>query len=150
MCSAVRVRQDYNARMCVCVCVFVYGCFLKKMTIQDWVCASVLGLNLRRLVKQERYCDHLISNMPACACSSGRPLPPTPSSSLLPPAPPPPPSGPHPSVAPSIRECQMPLLDSGSPHAMLEPPAEDEFCPNSYLLRAQASNAAAAAGKKLQ
>ncbi|KAG7321337.1 hypothetical protein KOW79_015752 [Hemibagrus wyckioides] len=76
---------------------------------------------------------------------SGRPLPPTPSSSLLPPAPPPPPSGPHPSVAPSIRECQMPLLDSGSPHAMLEPPAEDEFSPNSYLLRAQASNAAAAA-----
>ncbi|KAK3555190.1 hypothetical protein QTP86_010028 [Hemibagrus guttatus] len=76
---------------------------------------------------------------------SCRPLPPTPSSSLLPPAPPPPPSGPHPSVAPSIRECQMPLLDSGSPHAMLEPPAEDEFSPNSYLLRAQASNAAAAA-----
>ncbi|GAA6065719.1 teneurin-2, partial [Tachysurus ichikawai] len=80
-----------------------------------------------------------------------RPLPPTPSSSLLPPAPPPPPSGPHPSSAPSFRECQMPLLDSGSPHAMLEPHAEDEFSPNSYLLRAQASNiaaAAAAAGKK--
>ncbi|KAF5896791.1 teneurin-2-like isoform X1, partial [Clarias magur] len=39
----------------------------------------------------------------------------------------------------------MPLLDSGSPHAMLEPPTEDEFSPNSYLLRAQASNVNAAA-----
>ncbi|XP_072518552.1 teneurin-2 isoform X4 [Salminus brasiliensis] len=67
---------------------------------------------------------------------SGRPLPPTPSSSLLPPTPPPP-SGPHNPAAPSIRECQMPLLDSGSSHAMLDPPPDDEFSPNSYLLRAQ-------------
>uniref|UniRef100_A0A8C2JEJ2 Teneurin-2 n=1 Tax=Cyprinus carpio TaxID=7962 RepID=A0A8C2JEJ2_CYPCA len=66
---------------------------------------------------------------------SGRPLPPTPpSSSLLPPAPPPP-SAPLHQTATSIRECQMPLLDSGSSHAILDPPPDDEFFPNSYLLR---------------
>uniref|UniRef100_A0A9J8CHR7 Teneurin-2 n=1 Tax=Cyprinus carpio carpio TaxID=630221 RepID=A0A9J8CHR7_CYPCA len=66
-----------------------------------------------------------------------RPLPPTPpSSSLLPPAPPPP-SAPLHQTATSIRECQMPLLDSGSSHAILDPPPDDEFFPNSYLLRAQ-------------
>uniref|UniRef100_A0A8C2JIV7 Teneurin-2 n=1 Tax=Cyprinus carpio TaxID=7962 RepID=A0A8C2JIV7_CYPCA len=66
----------------------------------------------------------------------GRPLPPTPpSSSLLPPAPPPP-SAPLHQTATSIRECQMPLLDSGSSHAILDPPPDDEFFPNSYLLRA--------------
>ncbi|XP_016134199.1 teneurin-2 [Sinocyclocheilus grahami] len=67
---------------------------------------------------------------------SGRPLPPTPSSSLLPPAPPPP-SAPLHQAAISIRECQMPLLDSGSSHAILDPPPDDEFSPNSYLFRAQ-------------
>uniref|UniRef100_A0A9J8AXD0 Teneurin-2 n=1 Tax=Cyprinus carpio carpio TaxID=630221 RepID=A0A9J8AXD0_CYPCA len=67
---------------------------------------------------------------------SGRPLPPTPSSSLLPPAPPPP-SAPLHQAATSIRECQMPLLDSGSSHAILDPPPDDEFSPNSYLFRAQ-------------
>uniref|UniRef100_A0A6Q2YW04 Teneurin-2 n=1 Tax=Esox lucius TaxID=8010 RepID=A0A6Q2YW04_ESOLU len=66
---------------------------------------------------------------------SGRPLPPTPSSSLLPPAPPPP-SGPPNPAPQAIRECQVPLLDSGSPHVMLDPPPDDEFSPNSYLLRA--------------
>ncbi|TSL04380.1 Teneurin-2 [Bagarius yarrelli] len=92
--------------------------------------------------------------MDSKAAVGSRPLPPTPSSSLLPPAPPPPPppppsSGPHSTAVHPFRECQMPLLDSGSSHAMLEPPAEDEFSPNSYLLRAQASNvAAAAAGKR--
>uniref|UniRef100_A0A4W4GLL6 Teneurin-2 n=1 Tax=Electrophorus electricus TaxID=8005 RepID=A0A4W4GLL6_ELEEL len=72
-------------------------------------------------------------NEPKTDDESGRPLPPTPSSSLLTPATPTP-SGPHNPTAPSIRECQMPLLDSGSPHAMLEPPPDDEFSPNSYLL----------------
>ncbi len=71
-----------------------------------------------------------------CVCPSGRPLPPTPSSSLLPPAPPPP-SAPLHQAATSIRECQMPLLDSGSSHAILDPPPDDEFSPNSYLFRAQ-------------
>ncbi|KAA0720252.1 Teneurin-2 [Triplophysa tibetana] len=70
------------------------------------------------------------------ALVKGRPLPPTPSSSLLPPAPPPP-SAPLHQTATSIRECQMPLLDSGSSHAILDPPPDDEFSPNSYLLRAQ-------------
>ncbi|XP_028838153.1 teneurin-2 isoform X4 [Denticeps clupeoides] len=66
---------------------------------------------------------------------SGRPLPPTPTSSLLPPAPPPP-SGPSHPTTPAIRECQVPLLEGSSSHAMLDPPPDDEFSPNSYLLRA--------------
>ncbi|KAL1246923.1 hypothetical protein QQF64_034704 [Cirrhinus molitorella] len=67
----------------------------------------------------------------------GRPLPPsTASSSLLPPAPSPPPAPLHP-VPPTIRECQVPLLDSSSSHTMLEPHPEDQISPNSYLLRAQ-------------
>ncbi|XP_030636941.1 teneurin-2 isoform X2 [Chanos chanos] len=65
----------------------------------------------------------------------GRPLPPTPSSSLLPPTPLPPSGAPH-STPSAIRECQVPLLDSGSSHAMLDPPPDDEFSPNSYLLQA--------------
>uniref|UniRef100_A0AAY5EQA9 Teneurin-2 n=1 Tax=Electrophorus electricus TaxID=8005 RepID=A0AAY5EQA9_ELEEL len=61
---------------------------------------------------------------------SGRPLPPSAAtSSLLPPAPSPP-------AQPSIRECQVPLLNSSS-HTMLEPHPEDQISPNSYLLRAQ-------------
>ncbi|XP_076131231.1 teneurin-2 isoform X3 [Alosa pseudoharengus] len=69
---------------------------------------------------------------------SGRPLPPTPSSNLLPPAPPPPSSSGAPAnpAAAAIRECQVPLLDGSSSHAMLDPPADDEFSPNSYLLQA--------------
>lgn len=70
--------------------------------------------------------------------SSGRPLPPsTASSSLLPPAPAPPPPAPLHSAPPTIRECQVPLLDSSSSHTMLEPHPEDQISPNSYLLRAQ-------------
>nr|XP_055033235.1 teneurin-2 isoform X8 [Misgurnus anguillicaudatus] len=68
---------------------------------------------------------------------SGRPLPPsTASSSLLPPAPSPPPAPLHPAP-PTIRECQVPLLDSSSSHTMLEHHPEDQISPNSYLLRAQ-------------
>ncbi|XP_049340437.1 teneurin-2 isoform X4 [Astyanax mexicanus] len=68
---------------------------------------------------------------------SGRPLPPsTASSSLLPPAPSPPSAPLHP-VPPTIRECQVPLLDSSTSHTMLEPHPEDQISPNSYLLRAQ-------------
>ncbi|XP_072520138.1 teneurin-2 isoform X2 [Salminus brasiliensis] len=66
-----------------------------------------------------------------------RPLPPsTASSSLLPPAPSPPSVPLHPAP-PTIRECQVPLLDSSSSHTMLEPHPEDQISPNSYLLRAQ-------------
>ncbi|KAM9470208.1 teneurin-2 isoform 2-T2 [Clarias gariepinus] len=68
---------------------------------------------------------------------SGRPLPPsTASSSLLPPAPSPPTAPLH-QASPTIRECQVPLLDSSSSHTMLEPHPEDQISPNSYLLRAQ-------------
>ncbi|XP_060741578.1 teneurin-2 [Tachysurus vachellii] len=74
--------------------------------------------------------------------SSGRPLPPsTASSSLLPPAPSPPTAPLH-QAPPSIRECQVPLLDSSSAHTMLEPHPEDQISPNSYLLRAQTTTGA--------
>ncbi|KAK2838692.1 hypothetical protein Q7C36_013506 [Tachysurus vachellii] len=73
---------------------------------------------------------------------SGRPLPPsTASSSLLPPAPSPPTAPLH-QAPPSIRECQVPLLDSSSAHTMLEPHPEDQISPNSYLLRAQTTTGA--------
>ncbi|XP_064207985.1 teneurin-2-like isoform X3 [Anguilla rostrata] len=65
---------------------------------------------------------------------TGRPLPPTPASSLLPPAPPPPPDPLHPTP-PTVRECQVPLLDSSSSHPILEPHPEDQFSPNAYLFR---------------
>ncbi|MCJ8734133.1 hypothetical protein PDJAM_G00231810 [Pangasius djambal] len=74
--------------------------------------------------------------------SSGRPLPPsTASSSLLPPAPSPPTAALH-QAPPTIRECQVPLLDSSSAHTMLEPHPEDQISPNSYLLRAQPTTGA--------
>ncbi|XP_047658578.1 teneurin-2 [Tachysurus fulvidraco] len=73
---------------------------------------------------------------------SGRPLPPsTASSSLLPPAPSPPTAPLH-QAPPSIRECQVPLLDNSSAHTMLEPHPEDQISPNSYLLRAQTTTGA--------
>uniref|UniRef100_A0AAY4E9G8 Teneurin-2 n=1 Tax=Denticeps clupeoides TaxID=299321 RepID=A0AAY4E9G8_9TELE len=68
---------------------------------------------------------------------SGRPPPPTSaSSSLLPPAPSPPTAPMHP-MPPTIRECQVPLLDSSSARTILEPHPGDEISHNSYLLRAQ-------------
>ncbi|XP_058252846.1 teneurin-2 isoform X3 [Hemibagrus wyckioides] len=74
--------------------------------------------------------------------SSGRPLPPsTATSSLLPPAPSPPTAPLH-QAPPTIRECQVPLLDSSSAHTMLEPHPEDQISPNSYLLRAQTTTGA--------
>ncbi|KAK3564553.1 hypothetical protein QTP86_022795, partial [Hemibagrus guttatus] len=74
--------------------------------------------------------------------SVGRPLPPsTASSSLLPPAPSPPTAPLH-QAPPTIRECQVPLLDSSSAHTMLEPHPEDQISPNSYLLRAQTTTGA--------
>ncbi|XP_058252848.1 teneurin-2 isoform X5 [Hemibagrus wyckioides] len=72
----------------------------------------------------------------------GRPLPPsTATSSLLPPAPSPPTAPLH-QAPPTIRECQVPLLDSSSAHTMLEPHPEDQISPNSYLLRAQTTTGA--------
>ncbi|KAI5105208.1 teneurin-2 isoform X2 [Silurus meridionalis] len=70
---------------------------------------------------------------------TGRPLPPsTASSSLLPPAPSPP-SAPLHQGTPTIRECQVPLLESSSAHTMLDHHPEDQISPNSYLLRAQST-----------
>ncbi|XP_015674820.1 teneurin-2, partial [Protobothrops mucrosquamatus] len=59
-----------------------------------------------------------------------RPIPPTSSSSLLP-------SGQLPSSHnPPPVSCQMPLLDSNTSHQIMDTNPDEEFCPNSYLLRA--------------
>ncbi|XP_051790160.1 teneurin-2 isoform X2 [Erpetoichthys calabaricus] len=67
--------------------------------------------------------------------SKGRPIPPTPSSSLLPSAPPPTGSlHQHPPPA-GVRDCQMSLLDSNASHPILDSNPDEEFSPNTYLLR---------------
>ncbi|XP_069052190.1 teneurin-2 isoform X2 [Lepisosteus oculatus] len=63
-----------------------------------------------------------------------RPIPPTPASSLLPPAPAPPTGSHHPSPG-GVRDCQMPLLESNASHPILESNPDDEYSPNTYLLR---------------
>ncbi|XP_045140633.1 teneurin-2 [Echinops telfairi] len=70
---------------------------------------------------------------------NGRPIPPTSSSSLLPSAQLPSSHNPPPV------SCQMPLLDSNTSHQIMDTNPDEEFSPNSYLLRAcsgpqQASN----------
>ncbi|XP_066572908.1 teneurin-2 [Amia ocellicauda] len=70
----------------------------------------------------------------ALANEAGRPIPPTPASSLLPPAPAPPTGSHHPSPA-GVRDCQMPLLESNASHPILESNPDDEYSPNTYLLR---------------
>ncbi|XP_064422810.1 teneurin-2 isoform X2 [Latimeria chalumnae] len=60
---------------------------------------------------------------------SGRPIPPTSSSSLLPSVQPPS------SHNPPSASCQMPLLDSNSAHQIMDTNPDEEFSPNSYLLR---------------
>ncbi|XP_039209345.1 teneurin-2 isoform X2 [Crotalus tigris] len=59
-----------------------------------------------------------------------RPIPPTSSSSLLPSAQLPSSHNPPPV------SCQMPLLDSNTSHQIMDTNPDEEFCPNSYLLRA--------------
>lgn len=61
---------------------------------------------------------------------SGRPIPPTSSSSLLPSAQLPS------SLNPPQVSCQMPLLDSNTSHQIMDTNPDEEFSPNSYLLRA--------------
>ncbi|XP_058401541.1 teneurin-2 isoform X2 [Diceros bicornis minor] len=61
---------------------------------------------------------------------SGRPIPPTSSSSLLPSAQLPSSHNPPPV------SCQMPLLDSNTSHQIMDTNPDEEFSPNSYLLRA--------------
>ncbi|XP_048080265.2 teneurin-2 isoform X8 [Ursus arctos] len=62
--------------------------------------------------------------------SKGRPIPPTSSSSLLPSAQLPSSHNPPPV------SCQMPLLDSNTSHQIMDTNPDEEFSPNSYLLRA--------------
>ncbi|CAO2642548.1 Tenm2 [Lemmus lemmus] len=62
--------------------------------------------------------------------TSGRPIPPTSSSSLLPSAQLPSSHNPPPV------SCQMPLLDSNTSHQIMDTNPDEEFSPNSYLLRA--------------
>ncbi|KAH0512503.1 Teneurin-2, partial [Microtus ochrogaster] len=59
-----------------------------------------------------------------------RPIPPTSSSSLLPSAQLPSSHNPPPV------SCQMPLLDSNTSHQIMDTNPDEEFSPNSYLLRA--------------
>ncbi|XP_056667535.1 teneurin-2 isoform X14 [Monodelphis domestica] len=61
---------------------------------------------------------------------AGRPIPPTSSSSLLPSAQLPSSHNPPPV------SCQMPLLDSNTSHQIMDTNPDEEFSPNSYLLRA--------------
>ncbi|XP_070595571.1 teneurin-2 isoform X1 [Erythrolamprus reginae] len=61
---------------------------------------------------------------------NGRPIPPTSSSSLLPSA-----QLPSSHNPPQV-SCQMPLLDSNTSHQIMDTNPDEEFCPNSYLLRA--------------
>ncbi|XP_036012588.1 teneurin-2 isoform X20 [Mus musculus] len=64
------------------------------------------------------------------SAEAGRPIPPTSSSSLLPSAQLPSSHNPPPV------SCQMPLLDSNTSHQIMDTNPDEEFSPNSYLLRA--------------
>ncbi|KAM5213848.1 teneurin-2 isoform 20-T24 [Hipposideros larvatus] len=64
------------------------------------------------------------------SAETGRPIPPTSSSSLLPSAQLPSSHNPPPV------SCQMPLLDSNTSHQIMDTNPDEEFSPNSYLLRA--------------
>lgn len=73
----------------------------------------------------------------------GRPIPPTSSSSLLPSAQLPSSHNPPPV------SCQMPLLDSNTSHQIMDTNPDEEFSPNSYLLRAcSGPQQASSSGKK--
>ncbi|XP_059030229.1 teneurin-2 isoform X6 [Mustela lutreola] len=64
------------------------------------------------------------------SAETGRPIPPPSSSSLLPSAQLPSSHNPPPV------SCQMPLLDSNTSHQIMDTNPDEEFSPNSYLLRA--------------
>ncbi|KAM4675330.1 teneurin-2 isoform 1-T1 [Discoglossus pictus] len=79
--------------------------------------------------------NHTNSRYPKTPChldlySEGRPIPSTSSSSLLPSAQLPSSHNPPPV------SCQMPLLDSNTSHQIMDTNPDEEFSPNSYLLRA--------------
>ncbi|XP_075065930.1 teneurin-2 [Mixophyes fleayi] len=79
--------------------------------------------------------NHTNNRYPKTPChldlySEGRPIPSTSSSSLLPSAQLPSSHNPPPV------SCQMPLLDSNTSHQIMDTNPDEEFSPNSYLLRA--------------
>lgn len=75
----------------------------------------------------------------------GRPIPPTSSSSLLPSAQLPSSHNPPPV------SCQMPLLDSNTSHQIMDTNPDEEFSPNSYLLRAcSGPQQASSSGKEIE
>lgn len=79
-----------------------------------------------------------------CSSFPGRPIPPTSSSSLLPSAQLPSSHNPPPV------SCQMPLLDSNTSHQIMDTNPDEEFSPNSYLLRAcSGPQQASSSGKKI-
>ncbi|XP_063562997.1 teneurin-2 isoform X19 [Gorilla gorilla gorilla] len=73
---------------------------------------------------------HKTKSGPLPAYTDGRPIPPTSSPSLLPSAQLPSSHNPPPV------SCQMPLLDSNTSHQIMDTNPDEEFSPNSYLLRA--------------
>lgn len=89
-------------------------------------------------------CSHDIHCWPLTPLSSfpGRPIPPTSSSSLLPSAQLPSSHNPPPV------SCQMPLLDSNTSHQIMDTNPDEEFSPNSYLLRACSGPQQASSGGK--
>lgn len=89
-------------------------------------------------------CSHDTHCWPLTPLSSfpGRPIPPTSSSSLLPSAQLPSSHNPPPV------SCQMPLLDSNTSHQIMDTNPDEEFSPNSYLLRACSGPQQASSGGK--
>ncbi|XP_018412944.1 PREDICTED: teneurin-2-like [Nanorana parkeri] len=94
--------------------------------------------------------NHTNSRYPKTPChldlySEGRSIPSTSSSSLLPSAQLPSSHNPPPV------SCQMPLLDSNTSHQIMDTNPDEEFSPNSYLLRAcpqQPSNSELSEGQR--
>lgn len=89
------------------------------------------------------HCTHCWPLIPLSSFP-GRPIPPTSSSSLLPSAQLPSSHNPPPV------SCQMPLLDSNTSHQIMDTNPDEEFSPNSYLLRAcSGPQQASSSGKKI-
>lgn len=100
---------------------------IKKKYIYTYIFVLWAGFNVTFL-----RCSHDTHCWPLTPLSSfpGRPIPPTSSSSLLPSAQLPSSHNPPPV------SCQMPLLDSNTSHQIMDTNPDEEFSPNSYLLRA--------------
>lgn len=114
-----------------------------------WLCAAAMLCNDGRLqcnylaVQVSFHYIHCWSLIPVSSFP-GRPIPPTSSSSLLPSAQLPSSHNPPPV------SCQMPLLDSNTSHQIMDTNPDEEFSPNSYLLRAcSGPQQASSSGKKI-